>query len=157
MYRRALGIIETQGLVGSIEAADAMTKCADVSLLGREEIGGGLFAVGVRGDVGAVRAALEAGARAARAAGDLRGTLLIPRPHDDVDTILRDFTPGAGALESYMTSTPTPSDLDTMNVHQLRSLARRYAELPLKGREISMATRDQLLDVLREYLVADDS
>ncbi|MEM7260983.1 MAG: BMC domain-containing protein [Planctomycetota bacterium] len=148
MYRRALGIVETVGLVGSVEAADAMTKCADVGLIGREEIGGGLFAVGVRGDVGAVRAALEAGVRAAKAAGEFRNVLLIPRPHDELEAILVDLGSGPGRRSRR----PDPSDLDDMNVHQLRSLARDLPDFPMKGREISVAHRDALVSALRDAL-----
>ena len=88
MYQGALGIIETIGQVGSVEAADAMTKCAAVELLGREDIGGGYYSVFVRGDVGSVRAALEAGVQAAEQVGQLVGVLFIPRPHDDLGAIL---------------------------------------------------------------------
>ena len=84
----ALGMVETRGLVGSIEAADAMVKAADVHLIGKERIGSGLVTVMVRGDVGAVKAAVEAGAAAATRVGDLYGTHVIPSPHDDVETIL---------------------------------------------------------------------
>ena len=80
MYRGALGIIETIGLVGSVEATDAMTKCAEVELLGREDVSGGYHSVLVRGDVGSVRAALEAGVQAAERVGRLAGVLFIPRP-----------------------------------------------------------------------------
>ena len=84
----ALGMVETRGLIGSIEAADAMVKAADVKLIGKEQIGSGLVTVMVRGDVGAVQAAVEAGAAAAQRVGDLYGTHVIPSPHDDVEAIL---------------------------------------------------------------------
>ena len=84
----ALGLIETKGLVGAIEAADAMVKAANVRLVGREQIGGGLVTVMVRGDVGAVKAAVDAGATAAKRVGELYGTHVIPSPHDDVEAIL---------------------------------------------------------------------
>lgn len=84
----ALGMIETKGLVGSIEAADAMVKAARVQLLGREQIGGGYVTVMVRGDVGAVKAATEAGAAAAQRVGELVSVHVIPRPHADVEMIL---------------------------------------------------------------------
>ena len=88
----ALGMIETKGLVGSIEAADAMVKAANVTLLGKEMIGGGLVTVMVRGDVGAVKAATDAGAAAAGRVGELVSVHVIPRPHSEVETIL----PGTG-------------------------------------------------------------
>ena len=84
----ALGMIETKGLVGSIEAADAMVKAANVYLIGRESVGGGLVTVMVRGDVGAVKAATDAGAAAAQRVGELVSVHVIPRPHGDVETII---------------------------------------------------------------------
>jgi ethanolamine utilization protein EutM len=86
--RGALGLIETRGLVGAIEAADAMVKAANVRLIGREQIGGGLVTVMVRGDVGAVKAATDAGAAAAGKVGEIVSVHVIPRPHEDVEGIL---------------------------------------------------------------------
>ena len=85
---QALGMIETKGLVGSIEAADAMVKAANVRLIGKVQVGGGLVTVMVRGDVGAVKAAVDAGAAAASRVGELIATHVIPRPHEDVEKIL---------------------------------------------------------------------
>lgn len=84
----ALGMIETKGLVGAIEAADAMVKAANVTLVGKETIGGGLVTVMVRGDVGAVKAATDAGAAAAERVGEMISVHVIPRPHTEVDAIL---------------------------------------------------------------------
>ncbi len=84
----ALGMIETKGLVGAIEAADAMVKAANVVLVGYEKIGSGLVTVMVRGDVGAVKAAADAGAAAARNVGEVVSIHVIPRPHVDVEKIL---------------------------------------------------------------------
>ncbi len=84
----ALGMIETKGLVASIEAADAMVKAANVYLIGKEHVGGGLVTVMVRGDVGAVKAATDAGAAAAQRVGELLSAHVIPRPHADVEGIL---------------------------------------------------------------------
>ena len=84
----ALGMIETNGLVGAIEAADAMTKSANVTLMGYEKIGSGLVTVMVRGDVGAVKAAVDAGACAAEKVGEIVAQHVIPRPHTDVEKIL---------------------------------------------------------------------
>ena len=84
----ALGMVETKGLVGSIEAADAMVKAANVTLLGSEYVGGGYVTVMVRGDVGAVKAATDAGAAAAKRVGELVSVHVIPRPHGDVEMIL---------------------------------------------------------------------
>lgn len=86
--KEALGMIETKGLVGSIEAADAMVKAANVSLIGKVHVGGGLVTVMVRGDVGAVKAATDAGAAAAERVGELLSIRVIPRPHSDVEMIL---------------------------------------------------------------------
>lgn len=84
----ALGMVETRGLVGAIEAADAMVKAANVKLVGKEFIGGGFVTVMVRGDVGAVKAATDAGAAAAGRVGELKSVHVIPRPHGDVEGIL---------------------------------------------------------------------
>jgi microcompartment protein CcmL/EutN len=84
----ALGMIETRGLVAAIEAADAMVKAANVTLIGKEKVGGGLVTVMVRGDTGAVKAATEAGAAAANRVGELLSVHVIPRPHPDVEHIL---------------------------------------------------------------------
>ena len=88
MVKDALGMIETKGLVGSVEAADAMVKAANVYLIGKVLVGGGLVTVMVRGDVGAVKAATDAGAAAAERVGELISVHVIPRPHSDVEMIL---------------------------------------------------------------------
>ncbi|MBO5355565.1 MAG: BMC domain-containing protein [Clostridia bacterium] len=88
MKMEALGMIETRGLVAAIEAADAMVKAANVVLIGSEKIGSGLVSVMVRGDVGAVKAAVEAGGAAAAHLGEVIATHVIPRPHNDVNKLL---------------------------------------------------------------------
>jgi ethanolamine utilization protein EutM len=88
MAGEALGMIETKGLVGAIEAADAMVKAANVTLIGKEQIGGGYVTVMVRGDVGAVKAAVDSGAVAAKEVGELVSVHVIPRPHADIEKIL---------------------------------------------------------------------
>ena len=88
MAYEALGMIETRGLTAAIEAADAMVKAAEVTLIGTEKIGSGLVTVMVRGDVGAVKAAVESGTAAASKLGELIATHVIPRPHTDVEKIL---------------------------------------------------------------------
>lgn len=88
MVTEALGMIETKGLVGSIEAADAMVKAANVHLIGKVHVGGGLVTVMVKGDVGAVKAAVDAGATAAECVGELLSIHVIPRPHEEVEYIL---------------------------------------------------------------------
>ena len=88
MTQEALGMVETRGLTASIEAADQMCKAANVALVGTEKIGSGLVTVMVRGDVGAVKSAVEAGSAAASRLGELVATHVIPRPHNDVEKIL---------------------------------------------------------------------
>jgi len=88
MHKNALGLIETKGLVGAIEAADAMVKAAKVTLIGKEKVGGGYVTVMVRGEVGAVQAATDAGSAAARRVGELVSSHVIPRPHAEVESIL---------------------------------------------------------------------
>jgi ethanolamine utilization protein EutM len=84
MTMEALGLVETKGLVGAIEAADAMVKAANVTIISREEVGDGLVAVVVRGDVGAVKAATEAGSETASTVGELISVHVIPRPHNEL-------------------------------------------------------------------------
>lgn len=104
MSYEALGMIETRGLVGAIEAADAMVKAAKVVLVGKEQVGGGLVTVLVRGDVGAVKAATDAGAAAARRVGELVSVHVIPRPHEEVEKLLppgpQKDAPGTAARKS---------------------------------------------------------
>jgi ethanolamine utilization protein EutM len=88
MSQIALGLIETKGLVGAIEAADAMVKAAKVTLIGKEKVGGGYVTVMVRGEVGAVKAATDAGAAASRRVGELVSVHVIPRPHAEVEPLL---------------------------------------------------------------------
>ena len=91
----ALGMVETRGLVGAIEAADAMVKAANVILIGSEYVGGGYVTVMVRGDVGAVKAATDAGAAAAKRVGEVVSVHVIPRPHSDVEMILPQKSKGS--------------------------------------------------------------
>ena len=88
MSKEALGMVETRGLTAAIEAADAMVKAAEVTLIGTEKIGSGLVSVMVRGDIGAVKAAVEAGSSSASRLGELVAVHVIPRPHNDVEKIL---------------------------------------------------------------------
>jgi ethanolamine utilization protein EutM len=95
----AIGMIETRGLVGAIEAADAMVKAANVQLIGTEIVGGGYVMVTVRGDVGAVKAATDAGAAAVARIGELKSVHVIPRPHSDVAAILPKAEPVKGEVK----------------------------------------------------------
>jgi ethanolamine utilization protein EutM len=100
----ALGMVETRGLIGSIEAADAMVKAANVALIGSEYTGGGYVTVMVRGDVGAVKAATDAGAAAAKRVGELVSAHVIPRPHEDVEMILPQRSKGTFGGRSESTA-----------------------------------------------------
>ena len=100
MSFEALGMIETKGFVGAVEAADAMVKAANVTLIGKEYIGAGYVTVLVRGDVGAVKAATDAGAAAARRVGELISVHVIPRPHSEVERVLSENGIGADHLLS---------------------------------------------------------
>ncbi len=91
----ALGMVESRGLVGAVEAADAMVKAANVTLIGSEYVGGGFVTVMVRGDVGAVKAATDAGASAASRIGEVVSVQVIPRPHDDLEVILPELVAAA--------------------------------------------------------------
>lgn len=170
MYRGAIGIIETVGQVGSIEAADAMTKAAQVQLLGREDVGGGYHSVWIQGDVGSVRAALAAGAASCERVGQLTSVLLIPRPDEQLESLFPgsplsttggsgnaswDHAPWATPPAPRLTQLPPKEQLPELNVHQLRSVARLLEEFPLKGREISRANRKQLLKLLQEHWPED--
>ena len=93
----ALGMVETRGLVGAVEAADAMVKAAQVTLIGKEKIGGGFVTVMVRGEVGAVKAATDAGAAAARRVGELVSVHVIPRPHSNLEDALPIGKSGVGS------------------------------------------------------------
>ncbi len=169
MLDYALGLVETRGLVGSIEAADVMVKTASVTLLGMEYIRNGLVTVQVIGEVAAVKAAVDAGAAAARRVGELVSTDVIPRPSDDIEDILTQrpapsvehgVIPGETRPEApeaeeekfdFVASDDDAefrSQLDAMTVHQLRSLARNTDGLSIQGREISMANKDVLIHEL---------
>lgn len=103
MALEALGMVETKGFVGAVEAADAMVKAANVELIGKEYIGAGYVTVFVRGDVGAVKAATDAGAAAARRVGELISVHVIPRPHGEVERVLpkgTHYSPDEKALRS---------------------------------------------------------
>lgn len=100
MYHQALGMIETWGATPAVEAADAMIKAANVKLIGQIKVGGNIMTVFVRGDVGAVKAAVEAGAEAAKRVGELRAVHVIPRPHQDTELLLPKITPPIDVIET---------------------------------------------------------
>ncbi len=150
---RALGLIETRGLVGAIEAADAMVKAAKVKLLDKELTTGGLVTIKVIGEVGAVRSAVDAGARAAEKVGKLISTHIIPRPHNEVEDLLLYRAKGGGVSARKKVSrgaARTEPLLEDRPVRELRALARKIEGFPLTGREISTAGKEQLLRELRK-------
>ncbi len=170
----ALGLIETRGLVGSIEAADVMLKTANVRLVGKEIVRDGLVTVEIVGDVAAVKAAVEAGATAAGRVGELVSQHVIPRPVDDIESLLaravtdrkHDPPDHRPAVKPKKASEPVlefkePSEtgpfqqrLEEMTVRELRTLARETEGLDIQGREISKANKDLLI---REILKARTS
>lgn len=213
MADRALGMVETLGLVASIEAADAMVKTANVQLIGKEKVQGGLITILVEGETAAVKSAIDAGAAAAQRVGQLISTHIIPRPDDQVDEIIGmkptrtiklielavepeiKTTRGRKKIKPFIENTeerielkikpatsstidrlkeealggPTSkknaekgklrtelnfdmTELEVMNVHQLRRFARDFENFPIKGREISRANRGELLDFFKSLL-----
>ena len=144
----ALGLVETHGLVAGIEACDAMLKAANVRLVGVEQTVPALITVKVVGETAAVRSAVEAGAAAAERVGRVVSKHVIPRPAPETAAVFLDAPsprpdsapiPGAG---------PSASDLEGMTVRDLRELARDRSGFPLSGREISRATKDELIALL---------
>lgn len=150
--RIALGMVETLGLTGTVEAADAMVKAAKVILMGREYIGGGYATVMIRGEVGAVKAAVDAGTAAARRVGELISSHVIPRPLEDVEKILPTLDlvwlpPWQRRRGEF---NPQKVNLDAMSVVELRKLARDVENFGLTGREISRADKETLLREMRK-------
>jgi|SRR5690606_6079792 len=168
-------MVETRGLVGALEAADAGTKAADVRLLGRELADAGLVTVYFAGDVAAVRAAVDAGAAAAQRVGELVSAHVIPRPHPDTGLAVRPegaadgpprpgrsprpagrrggappppAPPSTGAEPGAL---PPRAELAAMRVVELRRLARALPDFPLQGRAVSRASRDELLRAFDAY------
>jgi len=151
MKQTALGMIETKGLIGSIEAADAMLKAANVILVGKVIVGGGLVTVMVRGDVGAVKAATDAGAAAAQRVGELISCHVIARPHEEVEIILPDSFENNNSKEEELFKIKMLG-LEKLSVVKLRKYATTIANLSIKGREISQANKNLLLKEIREAL-----
>jgi microcompartment protein CcmL/EutN len=158
----ALGMVETRGLVGAIEAADAMVKAAEVRILAMERADAGLMTIHIAGEVAAVKAAVDAGAAAAKRVGELVAQHVIPRPDADIEAMIGDReekaghkrgkrgarrlgtsdNPGTGAAASAV-------NLDDLTVRELRALARTQADFPIKGRSIASANKEQLLEAFR--------
>ncbi len=171
MLEYALGMVETLGLVGSIEAADVMVKTANVRLIDAEYIRNGFVTVKCMGEVAAVKAAVDAAAAAAQRVGQLISTHVIPRPAEDVEFIIRKPQPASKASTPESKEEPGKADrnvdpsrsetldmfkdddeyhaqLDAMTVHQLRTLAREVGGLNIYGRQISKANKKLLISEL---------
>ena len=167
MLEYALGMVETRGLVGSIEAADVMVKTANVHVLGTEYIKNGFVTVEVIGEVAAVQAAVDAARASASRIGEVISTHVIPRPAEEIEPILKkemergtsppheeeESEEGEEAFEPelFVASKDDKeyrAQLEEMTVHQLRSLARTVPGLSIAGREISMANKETLISEL---------
>ncbi len=149
MNETALGLVETKGLVSAIEAADAMLKAANVKLLGAEKTIAALVTIKVIGEVGAVKSAVDAGAAAAERIGELVSCHVIPRPHESISGIIYDEV--ELSPEASPRTQKSIAELEATPVRQLRRLARDIIDFPIKGREISTANKDLLLDKFKEY------
>jgi microcompartment protein CcmL/EutN len=150
---KALGLIETLGFVGVVEAADAAVKAAPVDLAAVEQTTGGLVTIRLSGEVGAVQAAVDAGAAAARRIGQLLSHHVIPNPHDDLVRLFR--LKAASAPSSCADgpfAPPRADDLNRMSVVELRRVARGLPGLGIKGRQISKANREELLREIQKTL-----
>ena len=158
----AIGMIETKGLVGSVEAADAMLKAAQVALICKQHVGGGLVTIIVTGEVGAVKASVDAGVAAASRVGELVSQHVIPRPASDVADMLAqvalpqpvEVTPDdpSPVVEAPLDAPASAPDLKQMNAQQLRDLARQTPALGLTKTQISSARRTELIKLLGEAL-----
>ena len=154
MAGSAIGLIETRGLVGVIEAADTAAKTADVRLLGFERIGAGFVSLSFQGDTASVKTAVEAAREAAARVGEVVSAHVIPSPRIDVEALASAEAP-APAAPTPGPGRPLqepPEDLDTLPVARLRQLARQTAGVGLHGRQISRANKLQLIEALRHAL-----
>lgn len=148
---KALGLIETMGFVGVVEAADAAVKAAAVELAAVEQTTGGLVTLRLSGEVGAVNAAVDAGANAARKVGQLLSHHVIPNPDEQVDRLLGAGKGSPSGDRAHFPGAPSPpDDPEGMSVVELRRLARSLSGLAIRGREISRANRDDLLREIRK-------
>lgn len=142
--QRALGLVETEGLVAGIEAADAMVKAAPVKLVGKEVTVAKLVTIKVVGETGAVHASVAAGVAAAERVGAVFSSHVIPRPHADVEKMTYSLVePPVEAPQE------TGGDLEAMTVAELRRMARMKSEIGASGREISRASKRDLINMIR--------
>jgi len=144
----ALGLVETRGLIAGIEAADAMLKAADVRLVGVEQTIPALITVKVVGETAAVRSACDAGAAAAARIGQVVAVHVIPRPAEEVRRVFLSEPAPRPSAPPIPGGAPAAA-LEDLTVKELREIAREQPDFPLRGRAISRATKDQLLDLLR--------
>jgi ethanolamine utilization protein EutM len=144
----ALGLIETRGLVGAIEAADAGLKAADVRLLGTEKADAGLVTVKFVGEVAAVKAAVDAGSSAAERVGHLISSHVIPRPHPEMTVAVNDSDEPTATVPMQGGRIDVAT-LENARVVDLRAMARRLDNFPIKGRDVARAGRDELLAAFR--------
>ncbi len=149
---KALGLIETVGFVGIAEAADAAAKAAAVDLSAVEQTTGGLITIRLTGDVGAVQAAVDAGAEAASRVGQLLSQHVIPHPHEDLFRLMGWSTRTATQTPAFNDPVDPSEDPERMSVLELRRYARSIPGLAIHGREISKANRDDLLREIRKAL-----
>lgn len=140
---RALGLVETEGLVAGIEAADAMVKAAPVELVGKEVTVAKLVTIKVVGETGAVHASVAAGVAAAERVGTVFSSHVIPRPHADVEKMTYAFA------EEVAEAPAESGDLDALTVAELRRMARIKPEIGVSGREISRASKRDLIAMIR--------
>lgn len=152
MYQDALGLIETKGLTGLIEASDAMAKAAEVRVVGTARVGAGLVTTLVQGSVGAVKAATEAGAVAAHRVGELYAVHVIARPSPQLMRILPGWcpteAPGTPVVARTLVVAPAP---ERLSVIELRRYVRTLPGFSLHGREVSRANREELLKALARH------
>jgi ethanolamine utilization protein EutM len=139
---KAIGILETRGLVAGITASDAMLKAADVSLVNKEVTSPALVSIIIEGEVAAVKSAIDAGQLAANSVGELVSTLVIPRPAQGLSQTF-------SRMNTEISVGENKEDYSTLTVAQLRKLARSIENFPLKGRDISQANKTSLLQLLR--------
>jgi ethanolamine utilization protein EutM len=152
MSAEALGMVEVRGFIGAVEAADAMAKAARVEILGSAQVGGGYVAILVKGEVGAVKSAIVAGTASAKKVGEVVSTHIIPRPHQNLEVVLQELQKGTGSgIRKVITALQTGKPLADMTVAELRNLARDTDGINLKGRSISMANKDELVQELRKF------
>lgn len=147
--QQALGLVETKGLVGAIEAADAGLKAANVVFLGSERADAALVTVMFGGEVAAVRAAVDAGASAAERVGELVASHVIPRPHKAMDLVIGDEDDAPAASAPMSGGRFDLAKLEKAKVVELRAMARKLDTFPIKGRDIARAGRDELLAAFR--------